>query len=378
MSKNIEAAREFIQGLTKEKTAYPKDIAKRLIKIYSGKNDKRPRPETFKESSFLFIRSYHGDIGLRPFSNIAFWNSPDINISPINNIGAYTTLLEGGKSYSIRCNLHNRGDLMVPYPKVEFFLTDPTLGFNTSVAQQLGVTQMTGLLLPASNGVAEFIYQVPASEAGHKCLFARTWSFSPLDKPFDLFALDPRIDRHIAQKNLNFVPQASPYMFNVVHQPNALETIEFRPMTAMQVMALQHPGLLDFKILELGKSEALAQIKLELANKESGEFSLKGSRGMWEIKSVSKEGMDLDRQAGILKEMDAIVHSVYSEKSSFSDHKKSLEMFRSMNKTVKKTTLQMTMPGFGLEKGQAVGFEIVNTNQVNGQVKGGITIVVTG
>jgi hypothetical protein len=377
MSKTIESARELLNGLMKERKGYPQDIAGRLTKIYSGKTEKRPRPDTFKESSFLYIRSYNGDVGVRPFSGITFWNSPDINISPVNNIGAYTTLLEGGKTYTIQCRLNNRGDLMVPYPKVEFFLTDPTLGFNTTVAKYLGVTQLQALLLPASNGEANLLYHVPGSEAGHKCMFARTWSFSPLDKPFDLFTLDPRIDRHVAQKNLNFVPQATPYKFNVVHQPNALETIEFRPISAERVMALQHPALLDLKILDFTKPELLSRLKLEPAGKPDAEVRIQDTKGQFQFNSSGK-GLDLDRQATILKETEAIVQSVNAGRSSFADHKKALENFKNMNKYVLQTSFQVNLPDFGLQKGQAVGIDILNTNQINGQIKGGITLVVTG
>ena len=241
MSVNTKKAAGFVKDLRRSREEYLKKAPGLLAKIYAGK-DKRPKPDYFRESSFLYIRSYNGDIGNRPFSGIKFWDSPDININPISNSSINTTELHGGSTYTIRCRLNNKGDLMIPYPKVEFFLTDPTLGFNTTVAELLGLTQLQGLLLPASNGEAQFRYTVPASEAGHKCLFARTYSFSPLDKPFDLNALDPRLDRHIGQKNLNIIPQGSSFMFNLVHQFNTMETIEFRPMTASQVMAMQHPA----------------------------------------------------------------------------------------------------------------------------------------
>lgn len=378
MSKNIAKANELISQLLKERAGYTKDITGRITKIYTGNNDKRPKPGFFRESSYLYIRSYNGDVGVRPFSGITFWNSPDINISPINNIGTYTTQLEGGKSYNIQCRLHNRGDLMIPYPKVEFFLTDPTLGFNTSVAKYLGVTQLQALLLPASNNQASFLYNVPAAEAGHKCMFARTWSFSPLDKPFDLFTLDPRIDRHVAQKNLNFVPQAVPYMFNLVHQPNTIETIAFQPLSKDAVLALQHPGVHDLKITTITNKELLMQTKIELAAKPAGRFTMEPANGQWQIKSAGKRGFDLNKQAAIMKEMEAVIQSVNSGRSHFSEHKKILAAFEEMNRNVEQTALRITIPDFGLKKGTAAGFDIINVNQVNGQIKGGITLVVMG
>jgi hypothetical protein len=267
---------------------------------------------------------------------------------------------------------------MIPYPKVEFFLTNPTLGFNTTVAQYLGVTQLGSLLLPAGNGDANFLYQVPPTESGHKCLFARTWSFSPLDKPFDLFALDPRIDRHIAQKNLNFVAQTVPYQFNLVHQINAFESLEFRAMSLENIMALQHPALLDLKIVPISKTDILNQIMPKVTGKTRNKVSVEWEKERWMIKSAGKGGMDLKQQASVLKETEAIIQSVNAGRSSFSDHKKSLESFRAMNKTVQVTEMEIPIPYLGLKKGQAAGFELVNTNLLNGQIKGGITLIVMG
>lgn len=376
MSENITKAKAYIGELIKTRADYVKDAPSRIAKIYTG-NDKRPKPDYFRESSYLYIRSYNGDTGVRPFSDITFWRSPDINISPVSNIGSYTTELEGGKSYNIRCRLHNRGDLMIPYPKVEFFLTDPTLGFNTAVAKLLGLTQLQSLLLPASNKELNFNYNVPASEAGHKCLFARTYSFSPLDKPFDLHALDPRIDRHVAQKNLNIIPQATPYFFNLVHQLNAHETIEFRPLSKDAVMGLQHPALQDVKITTLNRKDLLSRIKIEPVEKTDHKISLKRNKGTWHVMAKGK-GPSLEQQSAINKRTYGILKNVHASKGSFQSYRKELKAFNEMNRYVGVTGFHMTIPDFGTRKGYAVGFEIVNTNTLDGIVKGGITIVALG
>lgn len=374
MSEHLAKAVAFVNELKKQHSKYTAEVPSRLAKIY-GLGEKG-RPDTFKDSSFLYIRSYDGDIGVRPFSNITFWLSPDINISPISQLGDFTTELEAGKSYNISTRLHNRGDLIVPYPKVEFFLTDPTLGFNTTVAKYLGVTQLPAMLLPASNDEANFLYQVPSTEAGHKCLFARTYSFSPLDKPFDLNMLDPRLDRHIAQKNLNFVAQSTAYAFNVVHQPNANETIAFAPLTRDQVHAIQHPTLRGLKIGNVRNVEALQKIKIEVTGDTGAKLSR--SKGSWALKADSRNGLNLDQQSNLLKRTEGIIREVNSGKSTFAAYKKELEAFREMNKSVVKTSLQIKIPDLGLAKGAAAAFNIVNTNNLNGQVKGGITVVVMG
>lgn len=378
MPEHIAKAIEFIKELRSQYVKYTPDIPDRLSRIY-GLNREKGRPDTFKDSSFLYIRSYDGDIGIRPFSNITFWLSPDINISPISQLGDFTTELEAGKSYTISTRLHNRGDIIVPYPKVEFFLTDPTLGFNTTVAKYLGVTQLPALLLPASNDQANFLYQVPMTESGHKCLFARTYSFSPLDKPYDLHALDPRLDRHIAQKNLNFVPQNTAYAFNLIHQPNAAETIAFVPLTMDQIHAIQHPTLRSFKIANIRGGEWLQRIKIEITGEANAKLSWNRVDSSWSFKSASRRNaLSLDQQSNLLKRMEAIVHAVYSGGANFTDFKEELKAFREMNKAVVKTSMQINIPDLGLSKGTAAAFDIVNMNVLNGEVKGGITVVVMG
>ena len=98
---------------------------------------------------------------------------------------------------------------------------------------------------PAASAAAEFAYTVPPTESGHKCLFARCFSFSPLDLPIDDFALDPRLDRHVAQQNLNIVGQAQAFAFNLVHTPNARLRIALRPLQPEELLALRHPVLAD-------------------------------------------------------------------------------------------------------------------------------------
>ena len=376
MSVNVKKAAGYISSLRKSREEYLNKVPAQLAKIYNGK-DKRPKPDHFRESSFLYIRSYNGDTGIRPFSGINFWNSPDITINPISNSSINTTELHGGNTYNIRCRLHNRGDLMIPYPKVEFFLTDPSLGFNTTVAKLLGLTQLQGLLLPASNDEALMRYTVPASEAGHKCLFARTYSFSPLDKPFDLHALDPRLDRHIGQQNLNIIPQGSTYTFNLVHQPNAMETIEFRPLTVRQVMILQHPALQELKITALKDTKMLSRIKVAVATKTTHEIGMKSEKGIWQV-TASGKGISLDKQGEIFKSTNAILKAIHAGKGSHQHFKKELKPFTDMNRHVAVTAFQMAIPDFGTRKGYAVGFEIVNINRIDGSIKGGITIIATG
>jgi hypothetical protein len=69
----------------------------------------------------LYIRSYNGDTGNRPLPPINFWNTPDISFTPLTGTTPLVTNeLQAGETYQVRCLLRNRGDVTVPYPKVEF------------------------------------------------------------------------------------------------------------------------------------------------------------------------------------------------------------------------------------------------------------------
>lgn len=231
---------EFIADLRKRREAYNQDALARLAELFRRKE--RKPPEVFHDSSFLYIRSFDGDTGSRPFSNVVFWHSPDLTISPVTSVGVYTTTLQAGESYVVRTVLRNRGDLAVPSAKVELYLTDPTLGFDTRFSTRLTTLGHVPSAWVPSGGsaAADFVYTVPPTEAGHKCLFARTFSFSPLDMPVDDFALSPPIDRHVAQQNLNIIGQAQAFAFNLIHQPNALVRIGIRPLPPEELLAIRH------------------------------------------------------------------------------------------------------------------------------------------
>ncbi|MGV3764391.1 hypothetical protein [Parapedobacter sp.] len=376
MSPNIEKIQAYVRELNAQRAIYTKRAPKLLARSYRRGKDGR-KPDTINDSSFLYIRSYEGDFGVRPFNNIPFWNSPDINISPMTDIGNFGTTLQGGYAYNINCRLHNRGDITVPFPKVEFFLTTPTLGFDTRFADLIGLTQLPGLLLPAGTDTLDFLYNVPANMDGHKCLFARTYSFSPLDKPYDLYALQPTLDRHIGQKNLNFVPQNTAYQFNLIHLPNVHERIEFVPMSRNAVLQLLHPTVLKYRISNRMPSASLHKLQVEPAEKTGRNFRMKAGRQGVEVYANSGKGMGVEEQASFMKSFNAMLRAPRS-RVGLDERKKMYRAFAVMNDPMMKTTFNLEIPDFGLKPGQLAGIEMVNTNALTGEKKGGITLLITG
>lgn len=375
MSKHIKELQAFLAELDERRDVYIQKAPTLIRKIYKNREK---GPKVFNESSFLYIRSYAGDTGLRPFSGIAFWNSPDIDIIPLTStVPISNNTIDAGETYVLRCRLHNSGDVMVPYPKVEFFLTTPSLGFDVRFATQLGATLMRGILLPHGNGWADLTYNVPITEGGHKCLFARTFSFSPLDKPYDLYSLDPTKDRHIGQKNLNIVPQASAYQFNLVHLPNANEKIEFVPLNMNEIIALGDPSLAKFKWKEKAEATAFKEAKIETPDKERRIGIKRSGRAGFEIFSEG-EGLTLAKQAALVKSVNRALTQINAGKAKFSQHKELFQRHTQMNKPMMCTKLLLHIPNMGLKAGEAAAWNMVNTNIATGEIKGGITIVVKG
>lgn len=376
MTENIKKLQEYLTELKREKAVYTKMLKEGNQEFFGTTGAKGRKPEIVEDSSFLYIRSYVGDIGERPFSGIPAWNSPDINISPVTDIGNFGTTLHAGNSYNINVALHNRGDITVPFPKVELFLTTPSLGFDTRFADLIGLTQYPGLLLSGGTDSLDYIYNVPVDLSGHRCLFARTYSFSPLDKPFDPYALQPHLDRHIAQKNLNFVAQNSEYQFNLIHLPNTMERIEFVPLSRQRVLELMHPGVLKYRIGDQLSREVLAKLEVKPLGKTGRGFQIKNSGKGVEVLAEGGKGMDVREQAALMKQFAAISNP--KRKVDTETRKKIYRAFRAMNEHLTRTELTMNIPDFGLQPGQLAGVNIVNTNQVTGEMKGGITLLITG
>jgi hypothetical protein len=375
LSENLTEARDYIKKLNKDLDEYRRFTKKNIPSLFKQERKRRP-PKDFNDSSFLYIRSYDADAGVRPFANIVFWHSPDITVAPVTNTAAYTETLKAGEAYQFSCTVRNRGDLIVPSANVEFFLVNPSLGFDTRFATKLGVTR--GWVNSQGATRVAIQYTIPASEGGHKCLFARTFAFSPLDIPVDDYQLSPTIDRHVGQLNLNIIPQASPYSFNLVHLPNAMERIAFVPMSHEQVLALRHPFLADFKVAKRVPTDAINEIKIEPATQRGITIKMQKEGPNFNLSITGKEGMDTQQQAQISRAVINAIQDINAGKAKPAQFKELFRSFRQMNRPMHNTPFKMEIPNLGLQPGEVAGLQIVNTNMVTGQMKGGITLIVKG
>lgn len=369
--KKANEAIKKLQAQRQEKNSKLKDTLIRMVQE-SPVKERRP-PGDFKDSSYLFIRSYDGDNGTRPGANVAYWKSPDLNVSPVSSLNSYTTELNVGTLYNIKCLVHNRGDLMVPSAKVEFWLVTPSLGFDTRFAKKLG---LAGTWVDCYGSAEVNIqYLIPPADAGHRCLFARVFSFSPLDIPVHDTMLNPIQDRHIGQKNLNIAAQASQMQMNILHMPQAQLAVNFIPMNREAILALRHPSAADFRILDY--DEKAAEFKMDFAER-TGNAKMDFKNGVAHFAFSGKGKFNLEEQKRIDNEIKRINKLIQSGEAKASQFKEQIAEYRQMNLENTMTPLKLQIPNLGLKKGEMTGFDIVAINNLNGEVFGGITLLVIG
>lgn len=375
---NLKRSNVILKELNKQRASKESQMREIWEKMTAQSPIKeRKPPKDFKDSSYLYIRSYDGDNGVRPgVSGVPYWKSPDVNVSPVSSLNSYTNELNVGTVYNIECLVHNRGDFIVPSAKVEFYIVTPSLGCDTRFAKKLGLAS-TWVNCYASAKV-NIQYLVPPSDAGHRCLFARVFSFSPLDIPVHDTILNPYQDRHIGQKNLNIAVQASTMQMNLLHMPQAQIALQFVPMKRDAVLAMRHPSATDFKIID---NETVMKMSTQFKvsfDEKNNRAKVAISKGAVNFVFDAKGKFGLEEQKKIYAQMQEINKMIQSGKANAAKFKKQITTYRKMNLENKMTMLNLQIPDMGLRKGEMAGFEIVATNKVNGEIFGGITLLVIG
>jgi len=384
MSENTDAANAFIDDLRRKREKYTEFVRDQVEPLFHNSDQKERRPPAhFVDSSFLYIRSYDGDAGQRPFANQVFWLSPDIRVSPITNLAAYTQTLNAGETYALTCAVRNRGDLGVPSAKVEFWLTDPSLGFDTRYATHLTLGAVPATWVSAyGSGQVTFAYTVPPTESGHKCLFARVFAFSPLDLPLDNFRLDPPLDRHIGQLNLNIVGQGQPFMFNAIHAPNAEWAVQFVPLAAEELLALRHPVLADVTpAREFPRDSWTERTRIELADSDARGVDFARENDRVFLFANDPEGVDLGTLREIRRAVENALAEIAAGKARPAGHRDLFAKFRDLNRDARRSTFKMEAPDLGLAPGQAAAVHLRATDRElgdNSAALGGLTLIVVG
>lgn len=376
-TQNLEALRAYLATLRAQAAKSQADARRTLNPLFRERDRRTGGPRDFIESSYLFLRACDADVGSRPAPCPVFWLSPDLRAAPVTDLGAHTTALEAGRTYRFTATVRNKGDLHVPACTVEFWLVTPSLGFDTRFATKLGVA--SGRVMAYGATEIAIDYTVPPTVAGHRCLFARAFSFSPLDLPLDDYALDPRYDRHIAQRNLEIVAQASTLTLDWVHAWNARERVEIVPMTAAQVRALRLEAASRLTILPGTRWRAVAgQAAVEVQPAEGARVRVEPLAGGIQLESVNPEGASLDAQAAMHKALLGVLREFETGRGDRRAHGTLLREYRAMRAQTTRSQLRLTLPGLDLARGQALPVHVQKRDLVTGAVSGGVSLLVTG
>jgi hypothetical protein len=323
------------------------------------------------------MRSCDADTGSRPIPCPVFWLSPDLRVAPLSNLGMPTQTLTAGTTYRFTATVRNRGDLPVPSAKVEFYLVNPSLGFDTRYATKLGVAADRVQAYGASE--ISIDYTVPPSLAGHRCLFARVFSFSPLDLPLDDYALSPVPDRHIAQLNLNIVANGDKLLLDWFHLPNADEQLELVPMTAPMIRALRLEAVTALTIVSGTLWRRVAgQVEFDVQPAKGPRIAVERTGEGLQLSSHDPEAVDLERQVELNKRALSALRALEAGRANHDKHAELFRELRGMNKQGVRTQVTLALPRAELKPGQALALNVIRRSRVTGEALGGIGVLIAG
>ncbi len=230
-----------------------------------GDDDEKPRD--FKDKTFLYIASYEGDVGIRPVpSGTTVWNSPNIELYNSSGELIPTNELAKGQKHRIEVKVHNDGDMTCNSCIVELFICNPSLGFNRPSATQIGIQSVN--VLGHDEALVNFDFIPDEEDVGHRCLFARAYSYVTVDMPDSAETFFPRTDRHIGQQNCNIISQGNEFEFNIVNTLQ-IEQANIRLKITQNKTLVQNFKLKGLADLNTTKRKFTAKRFLVLKNKES-------------------------------------------------------------------------------------------------------------
>lgn len=362
------------------RAAKSQDDARRTLNpLFQRGDDRKQGPKDFVESSYLYMRSCDADAGSRPIPCPVFWVSPDLRIAPLSNLGAPTRELRAGDAYRLTATVRNRGDLMVPSAKVEFWLVNPSLGFDVRFATKVGVA--AGRVQAHGASEVSLDYVVPPAVSGHRCLFARVFSFSPLDIPLDDYALDPLIDRHVAQLNLNIVAQAQTLLLDWVHLRNAAERLEIVPMTTAGKKALRLETMAPLTLASSTRSrELVGAIGMDLipARDERVRITVERTALGFDLHSVADGAAAIDERLALRKQAQEALQGLERGRGQMRQFAKLFASYRATTAQSVRSQVRLAIPDMKLKTTQGIALQIQRRDIATRQVVGGIALVVTG
>jgi len=143
----------------------------------------------------LVCRTFVGDIGNRPLSNMVFWESPDIWIEGSSGDPDVAT---PGEVNQVKVHVWNMGLADSWGTTVDLYWCDPSVGINAAVASPIGSQTLS--LFSGQHQILSFDWVPEFVNHGHECLVAHVYDpvSDPISAPFN-----PVQDRHVGQRNIS-------------------------------------------------------------------------------------------------------------------------------------------------------------------------------
>ena len=195
------------------------------------RKDRGERKPRFKVE--LLCRTFAGDNGSRPLSNVVFWESPDIWIEgPSGDPDVATP----GRVNQVKVHIWNLGLADCWAAHVDLYWCDPAVGINAASANPIGSTVIP--LMAGQHDIVSFDWTPVMNNGGHECLVAQV--YDPVSDPV-VAPFNPVQDRHVGQRNVSVValPAGQTMSFEFFTQNLSLTMAE----TTLEVQRLEGPAL---------------------------------------------------------------------------------------------------------------------------------------
>ena len=222
-------------------------------------NHEGGRDGTFDGKTYLYIRTNPADTGVEPLApGLDFWVSPDIIV--VKPGGAMGDEAVADQENQVQVIVTNAGGLPATDAYVEAFFADPSTVMTPATVTPVGAGFVS---IPGYNtATVSFPWTPPASEAGHRCLFARVSLAIPFDSYVNPAIFDVVGDRHVAQRNIHVLSMSKAkklsFAFVVVNASEKEELVLVRaeelraPVALRQLGAAMHCEAAVFGRHELG------------------------------------------------------------------------------------------------------------------------------
>lgn len=196
---------------------------------------------------WLLIRYRTADLGLRPIpAGEAFWASPDVWVESSDPGGKAVA----GEENFVHARIFNLGKATAVPTRVDFYWANPAIGLGPAHMNLIG-TEWVEIEHHTAADVRCNTAWIPVFvNGGHECLKVNCTNpiLDPITHPFD-----PRLDRHVGQRNITVLPAAAGETLNLALAVSNLfpMQVEARIMVRLERVMLDRAAAKQLRPLEI-------------------------------------------------------------------------------------------------------------------------------